>query len=180
MSIYLPDDLAELLKTAGTGESTSQVIQEALRRHFGESSGATYARVPTDAPRLIEQARNRLMPMAQQEYEDGFAAALKRAADLPWEVFDELDAHHFDIAAWIRPVTRAAHSAVCEQTSPSTAGPEWLSLLAEDLGQLADPIGFDRFSFRRSSMYLRGYGDALRQVFVAVLQHHSDNAEVHG
>jgi hypothetical protein len=50
--------------------------------------------------------------------------------------------------------------------------------LAEELGRLADPVWFDKFSFQPSSMYLRGYGDALRQAFNAVLRHQSEAAEV--
>ncbi len=175
MSIYLPDDLAEQLKDADPTRSASQVIQEALRRYLGASStAAAYARVPSNAVQLVEQARSQLMPKAQADYERGYAAALGRVEDLPWSALDGLAGAHFDVAAWIRPWTNGAGDIAAGRGPEDAESPNWLPLLAQDLGQLADPIGVDKFSFRPSDMYLRGYGDGLRVAFDAVLRHPGD------
>lgn len=171
MSIYLPDDLAEQLKVADPTRSASQVIQEALRRYLGESAGAAYARVPSNAAQLVDQARNHLMPKAQADYERGYAEALARVTDLPWFVLDGLAGEHFDVAAWIRPWRNGAGDIAVGRGPEGAKSPHWLALLAADLGELADPIGFEKYSFRPSDMYLRGYGAALRAAFDAVLRH---------
>jgi hypothetical protein len=169
MSIYLPDDLADRLKLVSTSESSSQIIQEALRRHLGEPLDAPYARPPQNADQLIEKAREQLLPAAQDEYERGFTAALNRVPDLPWEVLDGLADRKFDVATWIHPWINGAHDIAVGKAPEGAAIPEWLLRIAEDLGQLAGPIGYDRFSFQRSKMYVRGYGDALKAAFDAVL-----------
>ncbi|ANH40522.1 hypothetical protein I601_4127 [Nocardioides dokdonensis FR1436] len=48
--------------------------------------------------------------------------------------------------------------------------PAWMPKLADDVGDLANPIGFDRWSFRRSPPWERGYGDGLRAGYEAALR----------
>lgn len=44
----------------------------------------------------------------------------------------------------------------------------WLHRLAEDLGSMADPFGFDKYAFELTGAFLRGYDDALHDVWSAV------------
>lgn len=45
--------------------------------------------------------------------------------------------------------------------------PEWWGPLAKDLGDLLDPIGWENLSFTPTSLFVRGYQAALRDVWEA-------------
>lgn len=155
MSIYLPDDLAELLRDA-EGSNPSSVIQEALRRHLRAGSGEpAWAKRPTDAAGLVADATARLVEQAADDYQGGFSDALERLDDLDLEDLTLFARGGFDLERWLTG------------WDPLHA-PKWLSAVAKDLGSIADPIGFDETSFRRSSAFERGYADGLRAAYEAI------------
>ena len=45
--------------------------------------------------------------------------------------------------------------------------PAWFAPLANDLGSLLDPVGYDRWSFTPTDPFVRGYQAALRDVWAA-------------
>lgn len=165
MSIYLPDDLVTRVKEFDRTGNMSQLIQTALRHQVGALSAPSYLQRPTDAAELLRRAHEALVPAARAEYEGGYAAALRRIPDLLWRVLDDFAEHNFDLRRWLEGWRNGIIHTPTEGRGP---GPEWFWKLAEDLGDVVDPIGFDRTSFRPTRAFQRGYADALREVYGSV------------
>jgi hypothetical protein len=53
----------------------------------------------------------------------------------------------------------------------------WLYKVAEVLGTLADPIGFDRYSFDPTKPRERGFADAMRKLWAAIEQPNRNNED---
>jgi len=141
MSIYLPDDLAARAKEFDPEANMSQLIQVSLRRLLGASDTAApgYAQRPADADEGLQRARDALAPAAQAEYQAGYASALHRLADVPWQALDEFAERGFDLRRWIEPWSNGI---MLEAARGIDGEPKWFWKLAEDLGNLVDPIGF--------------------------------------
>jgi hypothetical protein len=161
MSIYLPDELADRLKT--DEGNASQVIQEALRRYLGDTDAPAWAQVPDDAATLLAANSASLIEQARANYQDGYRAALKRLPDLGWETLSSFARSSFDLIRWLEGWrSGAAHQAL---NGDSDKIAKWLWEIAADLGDRADPIGYDQFSFRRTTAFERGYGAGLRAAY---------------
>jgi hypothetical protein len=164
MSIYLPDDLAERLKS-DDGKS-SQVIQEALRRYLGDDKAPSWAQVPDDAQALLIANSESLIAEAREDYQDGYRAALKRLPDLGWSTLSSFARSNFELVRWLGSWrSGAAHQAVTNQADDIVP---WLWKIAADVGDRADPIGYDQFSFRRSVAFESGYSAALRAAYEVI------------
>jgi hypothetical protein len=101
--------------------------------------------------------------------ERGYRDAVKFARDLPsLTELEELNRVDFDIAAWIGPWSDSWARIAAGLNSFDTKMPDWAWKVAGYLGTLADPIGFDQFSFTPTSEYLAGFGSGLRAVDAAM------------
>jgi len=164
LSIYLPDDLLARAKEIGAEANMSQVVQSALRRLLGETTGPDYAQRPAGAREGLKAAREALAPAAQAEYQSGYESGLRRLPDVPWSVLDDFADHDFDLTRWLEGLRRG----VAYTAAVGDVGEPWLWKLAEDLGDVVNPIGFDQFSFHKTRAFRRGYGAVLRDAYAAV------------
>jgi hypothetical protein len=164
MSIYLPDELAERLKHV-EDTTASAVIQEALRQHFGPGgtvAGPVWAQPPSDADKLLFAATLKLRDEAITDYQAGYRAAIERLPDLNLAALTSFARHQFDLRRWLDG-----------WSSPQQ--PKWMWKIAEDVGSIADPIGYDELSFRKTAAFEHGYDAALRAAYELVERGEADS-----
>lgn len=166
LSIYLPDELVDRAKLIDAEANMSQLVQTALRRMLGEPARPAYASAPCDAKEAFAAARKAWRAGADEEYQRGYRDALRRIPDLPWRAVDEAAQVDFQFRRWLD----GWRNTIADPNAPhfGSHAPEWFWKLAEDLGNLVDPIGHDKTSFRPSTAYERGYRDALKAVYHSV------------
>jgi hypothetical protein len=167
MSIYLPEDLAEQLKEVDSSTPTSQVIQEALRRYLGGTGAPPWARPPEGAAELVASATQRLRAQAKADYQAGYRAALARIPDLDWALLTGFARSRYDLTAWLSGWHNGVHDAIARKDEHVVV-PAFMESIAADIGSPADPIGYDRFSFRKTNAFERGYADGLRDAYESV------------
>jgi len=102
------------------------------------------------------------------ETELGYGDGVKFARDLPsWSELEELARVDFDVTSWIKP-WREMWGRIAARLDPyTTEMPPWAGKACRYLGNLADPIGFDQFSFDPTEAYLIGFSAGLRAVWEA-------------
>lgn len=168
LSIYLPDELEARTKALEPATPTSQVIRAALERYLG-ADGPAYAEPPDDVDELLAAGVAHFANLARRDYQDGYRAALTRLPDLDWHAITDFARDGFDLYKWLdgwsasigRAAVNGSHDAVT---------PTWFVKLADDIGALANPIGFDQWNFRKTAPFERGYADALRAGYEAALR----------
>lgn len=161
LTVYIPDDLLDRARRQDEAANTSQLVQRGLERLVGIDS-APYAQRPADAGALLAKSRERLAPAAAAEYERGYRASLNTLDERFWVVLDGLARQGFDLGRWASGWRNGIVDGHDE--------PEWWEPLADDLGTVIDPIGFDRWSFTPTAAFVRGYEAALRDAWDAVEQ----------
>jgi hypothetical protein len=162
-TVYIPDELLERAKAlAPRGEVVvSQLVQRGLHCLLGTGQ-PSYAAPPDDVNELLTPAREALVALAKDEYQQGYRAAAARLPALPWYVLEHISDADFNVRQWANGLQRAlGHEAAAGDMDT----PEWLWPMAEDLGRDIDPIGYDQTSFRRSQPWLEGYSAAIRDVW---------------
>lgn len=194
-TVYIPDDLLERAQALLPDVNPSKLVQRGLAQLVEDLQGPVYGNVRLDAVAIeIERLRDHFAVEAKAEYERGYRKALAAADSLSWRLLEELAENHNDLKRVLRPyVNGAAQEAIQgkpippvqvddlfqnrvndgrDQSTQNTGRKEtpwsWLYRLAGDLGSMADPIGYDEFSFDPTRAFLRGYGDALYEVWAAV------------
>ncbi len=194
-TVYIPDDLLQRAQALLPDVNPSKLVQRGLAQLVEDLQGPVYANARIDAVASdIERLRDHFAVEAKAEYERGYRKALAAADSLSWRVLEELAENHNDLKRVLRPYVNGAAQGAINSTplSPEQVeeffrnaangerdrsaqetgakDPQWLWLhrLAEDLGSMADPFGFDQFSFDPTRAFLRGYGDALHEVWAAV------------
>lgn len=105
----------------------------------------------------------------REEWERGFRDALQfaRESELPWNVLEELAHADFDIPKWIVGWRNGWADVALGRAREGVSVAPWLPRAAHYLGSLADPSGYDEFSFTPTALYVRGFGDGLRAVWSA-------------
>jgi hypothetical protein len=170
LTVYIPDDLLDRARSQGGQENTSQLVQRGLQALVGGASTG-YARRPADAEQLIADARARLAPAAEEEFQRGYRAALTTMNETFWPLLDQLAQMDFDLQRWARGWVDGM-GAVAVGLAPGREArfspPRWWPALAGDLGTMVDPIGFDKYSFTPTTPFKRGYEAALRDAWSAV------------
>jgi hypothetical protein len=145
--------------------STSQLVQRGLERlavHLGGADVPTYASRPIDAEDLLEPAREKLIERARTEYELGYRAGAEDAGRLAWSFMERLADMQFDLVGRLRSLRESIH------TPREFRPPPWFAVLADRLGTLIDPIGFDQWNFTPTRPFVRGYAAALRDAWSIV------------
>lgn len=160
ITVYIPDDLLERAKVAfGDAEvKTSQLVQRGLEGLLRPSAPA-YAVQPDDATQLMSTALMGLLTVAEEQYQAGWRAALSRVPDLPLWLIEHLADTDFSVRRFAAGYKKSWHH---EDSSPLGG---YLTGLAEDIGSLIDPVGFDQFSFRPTEAFMNGYEAALREMW---------------
>lgn len=175
-------------------EKTSQLIQRALQRLVDDEERLPgYAQSPEHSSEQIAQLRDRLLTEARQDYERGYAIALEAASGMSLHTINALVDDGFDLGRWLEPYKNGYCQEVMATSAPiedpeeikkailaSAKAPPphddrfksdewwWLWKTAEALGNVADPITFDRYSFTPTKARQRGYIDAMRTLWAAV------------
>ncbi|HTW06429.1 MAG TPA: hypothetical protein VME46_02910 [Acidimicrobiales bacterium] len=167
LSIYLPDELEARVKALQPDTPTSQVIRTALERYIGRAGEPAYAQAPEDVADLLVAGVAHFADLAKRDYQDGYRAALKRLPDLDWHALAGFARDDFDIYKWVEPWKSGAYDVATHRVEGRE--PDWFQKVAEDLGSLLDPFGYDKFSFRHTPPWERGYADGLRAGYEAAL-----------
>ena len=97
----------------------------------------------------------------ERGYEDG----VRLAPHLGWLALDELAGRDFDFGSWLEGWRNGWLDIQMGRAPSGATRPTWLPLLADHLGALVDPIGYDRWSFTPSRVYLDGFVAGLRTVW---------------
>lgn len=163
LSVYVPDELWEKACQVDPLANRSQLIQRALE---GLLQGRTSepSPLPQGAAEKISALREVFAAQAREEYETGYAGALEAAEAIPWHALERFANERFDTRRWIGRVRESVQTGIAygEGEVP------WVYAIAKSLGDLADPIGYDQFSFTPTRARIRGFGDALRAVWESV------------
>lgn len=198
LSIYVPDDLWEQVREGHPDANVSQVVQRGLAKLTKEEqeSEPGYLERPSGATDRIAGLTARLAAEARHEYQRGYSAGLDVADELTLLELNELVALNFDVARWLARYTESVRwnmveglppgpppdvppetvMAVLMGAAPPSAIPgeplkpswPWLKSAADALGSMADPIGFDNWNFTPPTPRVRGFRDALRDVWSGV------------
>jgi hypothetical protein len=172
VSVYIPDDLLDRVRSLDGSTSTSQLVQRGLERlatHLGGSDEPVYARRPEDAQDLLHAAHEKLMANARLEYERGYRAGAEDAGELAWSFMERLADMQFDLSTRLRSLRDGVAPTALD---PGFSPPPWFGVLANRLGTLIDPIGFDHWAFTPTRPFVRGYAAALRDAWSTVEPDH--------
>jgi hypothetical protein len=194
-TVYIPDDLLEQAQALLPSVNVSKLIQRGLAQLVDDFQGPIYADAGIDdVAGELERLRAHFANEAKDEYQRGYRKALRAADSLSLRLLEELAENHHDLKRALRPyvngalqdamnfepISSAQVTELLENrvkivplqskdgASPTASPWSWLSRLAEDLGSMADPVGVDEFSFNPTRAFLRGYGDALHDVWSSV------------
>jgi len=99
------------------------------------------------------------------ERERGYEDGVRLAPHLGWLALDELAGRDFDFGSWLESWRNGWLDIQMGRAPSGATRPAWLPLLADYLGALVDPIGYDRWSFTPSRVYLDGFVAGLRTVW---------------
>ena len=163
LSVYVSDELWEQARQVDPLANQSQLVQRGLGCLLKDRSSDP-SPLPEGADERIGALREVFAAQARAEYETGYTGALRAAEAIPWYALEDLANARFDTRRWIESIRKSAGAGAAygEQS------PGWLGAIAKSLGILADPIGFDEYSFTPTRARIRGFGDALRAVWEAV------------
>ncbi len=113
----------------------------------------------------------RVLSVAQQDqYDRGYRDALRWVPSLGWNAFESLAAMDFDVKQWLTGWRNGWRDIELGEAPEGARVASWLPALADYLGSLADPIGYDRWSFVPSERYVGGFGAALRDAWTKTHQ----------
>lgn len=79
---------------------------------------------------------------------------LTSARDVAWPALGDPASNDFDLRQWAATQQTALRAAASRPTPFRL--PAWFAPLADDLGSLLDPVGFDRWSFIPTDPFVRG------------------------
>jgi hypothetical protein len=152
-----------------------------------------YAQSPAEGQVEIAKLRDRLIAEAQEDYATGYALALQAASAMSLHTVNALVDVGFDLRRWLAPfqngfkheelgkarplddpeeITRlildAAKAPPAHDERFKTNPWWWLFKTAEALGSVADPIGYDAYSFTPTRARERGFIDAMRKLWRAI------------
>jgi hypothetical protein len=144
-------------------------VRAALERYIGNADEPAYAQAPDDVSELLTAGVAHFKALATADYQEGYRAALKRLPDLDWFALADFAKEGFDLHKWIGGRVDSINYLLGKDMSLEKAMPRWLKRIADDIGSMADPIGFDKWSFHRTPPWERGYADGLRAGYEAAL-----------
>lgn len=162
-------DAAESCETDGASSPDSQ---QEVARESGQHTGSGTPSLDEDTTNLVRVISTEIAAQArsdrQSESERGYRDGVEFARFLPaWREFERLAKVDFDIAAWIKTKREQWRYIAAGQDPHTTHIPELAWDVARHLGCLADPVGFDQFSFEPTKEYVEGFGSGLRAVWEA-------------
>jgi hypothetical protein len=100
----------------------------------------------------------------EREYDRGRRAALDTIATagyIIWPALGDPTAPGFDLRTWAESQKLAVRDSATQ--SGRFRLPAWFTPLADDLGSLLDPVGYDRWWFTPTAPFIRGYQAGLQE-----------------
>jgi len=175
-------------------ENTSQLVQRGLQCLINaQEQIPAYAQGPAEGQVEIAKLRDRLIAEAQEDYATGYAVALQAASAMSLHTVNALVDVGFDLRRWLEPFQNGFRYEELGKAQPvddpeevkrlildaAKAAPPhderfktnqwwWLFKTAEALGSIADPIGYDAYSFTPTRARERGFTDAMRKLWRAI------------
>lgn len=168
LSVSVPDDLWSSAQAAAAevGDSPSAVVQVALNRLVnGSGAGPGYAHRPAGAAAVLAEVQEQLLLGARADYSAGYTAAQSGFEHLTWPILSFFARHDFKL----RPAFAALVEDIGYEDSPVAGAEELLygvygEAVGADIWDSSDP---DQVEFR-STAYLDGFRDALRDAYAVV------------
>lgn len=131
---------------------------------------------PTTAPSdSLTNVVSLFVDAREHERGRGYQDALRFAPSLRWDDLQSIARHNFDIPRWLTGWKNGWLDIEMNQAPPGALVAPWLPILADYLGSMVDPIGFDRWSFTHSDEYVAGFAAALQDVWNKASQHRLRN-----
>lgn len=160
---------ARSTRDAGTEEGRGHPTPGSASNNRQARPGARTASNKTTSTPLDDAAR--VLADAQQEESDrGYRDALDCVSSLPWHALESLAASKFDVARWLTSWRNGWLDIETGKAPDGAQVADWLPVLANHLGSLVDPIGYDRWSFTPTKPYVAGFASALREVWAKAQQ----------
>ena len=170
LSVSVPDELWERASAQRPDLKTSVLVQEALESWTRPEGTAGYSLArPEGVEELFEAARERLAAEARAQFERGYRAALEAAPSLAIWHIESLAEKRYDVKAWIEPIVGGRVAMAVGQIPDPSPGEPDLAMVAliRALGSLSGPWADDMF--RPGPAYLRGFAQAMRELFDEVV-----------
>ncbi|MFJ9150170.1 DUF4365 domain-containing protein [Streptomyces sp. NPDC102270] len=130
-----------------------------------QKSTGTAEHDPPDPPSDLDTAVAVLKADRHSTRERGFQDGVHLAPHLGWLALDELANRDFDFEGWLESWRNGWLDIKLGQGPSGATIPTWLPLLADHLGALVDPIGYDHWSFTPGRAYVDGFVTGLRTVW---------------
>ncbi|TVZ75376.1 DUF4365 domain-containing protein [Streptomyces sp. BK340] len=169
LNLTIPPNLSEDAQTTAHKSATTTAGGRTAPRAPGPERKHTSAGIaePDRADRYsdVRLAVVALKADRHRARERGYQDGVRLAPHLSWLALDELANRDFDFGSWLEGWCNGWLDIQTGQAASGAAGPTWLPLLADHLGALVDPIGYDRWSFTPSREYLDGFVTGLRTVW---------------
>lgn len=146
-----------------------QVMERELREGRSRDRLADQVAVspPAISPAPVGEITD-LNDKAEAELRLGFDAGSKLARDLPWVVLSDLAELDFDVRTWAKRCQTMWSITISNDPAGDGALPEWWSLAARYLGSHIDPVGYNQFSHKPTSLYVQGLGGGLKAAWRSV------------
>jgi post-segregation antitoxin (ccd killing protein) len=166
LSISVPDQLWERAKELRPELNGSHLVQTALERMVEASANAGLLTTrPERTEAAFERARTRIAAEARAQFEEGYAAGLEAAEQLPISCIESLATwRNFNVEAWAGGFALQQVRVDMGDAHPDEApGKEIIETLGKGLGDIITPFFDDTFT--PSVAYLRGYSQAMRDLW---------------
>ncbi|MFE8950617.1 DUF4365 domain-containing protein [Streptomyces sp. NPDC007856] len=150
LKLTTPRTLSEATSPGPEPKQRSTVTAEPNRTGPTSGHDAAVAALKVDRHRARERG-----------YQDG----VRLAPHVGWSALDELANRDFDFGSWLEGWRNGWLDIQMGRAPSGTTRPTWLPLLADHLGALVDPIGYERWSFTPSRAYIDGFVAGLRTVW---------------
>lgn len=118
MSVYVPDDLWEIVQQAEPDLKLSAFVQQSLRERMARRTYRPYARLEADVGAMRAAAREAIASRQRDAYGAGYRIGLLAAEQLPWQAHHVFEEHGYDLDALARHLET-------EDYEPVTHRDEW-------------------------------------------------------
>lgn len=169
LSVYVPDQLLERARSLDErADNLSKLVQRGLTRLVEEETSLgdpPYAVRPDGTSQRVAAVAEQMTATARAEYEAGYLATLDVASDLPLKVIESMADCDFVVRRWIE---LSRDEAEFERAGGVQESLSWTETLEPVLGLalhgLADR---DEFTLHPSRARVRGFADAIRDIWIA-------------
>lgn len=170
LSVSVPDDLWNEARQSRPDLNPSHLVQDALIAWTRQRATDAFPQDrPPDADAAFSTARARLAASGREDFERGYRAAILAVESFSLVWFESLARARFDVVAWADGIADTERRAAAGQIPSDWAPDQQFSrALADALGSLFNPFGFD--TFMPGVAYLRGFTKAMRDLWEGAIE----------